>query len=355
MPLNPPRADHLLGAIEGFYGRPWRATERQQLVSDLAGLGLNAYLYAPKADAHLRRRWPEPWPAAEARALAALADHCDACGIALGLGLSPFRLYEDYGPAARRSLQRRIGELNGFGAPLLAILFDDMPGNCPDLAARQGEIVADVAAWSSARQLLVCPTYYSDDTVLDRVFGPRPPAYREALGAALPEGVQILWTGREVCAPAIAGEDLATAARAFGRPVTLWDNWPVNDGAKRSQHLYLDPPPAREGALTPACAGHLCNAMNQPVLSLPALAGLAALHGRIAAARPWLEDRLGPAVAAALAADAAAFRDRRRDALSDEERVRLQARYGALPGAAAREVLAWLDGAWTFDPDCLTD
>ena len=354
MPANDaPR--RLVGAIEGFYGRPWSPAERRRLVSDLADLGLDAYLYAPKADAHLRRRWSEPWPPAEAAALEALARHCETTGVAFGPGLSPFHLYADYGPAARRSLQARIRQLDDLGAAFLAVLFDDMPGDTPDLAARQAEIVADVRAWSGAGRLLVCPTYYSDDPVLDRVFGERPCAYRESLGAALPEDVDIFWTGRTVCATAIGEADLADAAGAFGRPVTLWDNWPVNDGAKRSLHLYLTPPPARAGALGSACAGHLCNAMNQPALSLPALAGLAALHGRIPSAADWLADRLGPPVAAALAEDAALLEHTRRDELAPGEVARLRERYGALPGAAPRELLAWLDGAWTFDPDCLTD
>jgi hypothetical protein len=194
----------LTGAIEGFYGRPWAPAERLQLVSDLAELCLDAYLYAPKADAHLRRRWAEPWPAAEAASLAQLSKHCRDAGVAFGLGLSPFRLYADYGPAARRTLQARIRQLDDLGATLLAVLFDDMPGDTAELAARQAEIVADVAAWSRAGRLLVCPTYYSDDPVLDRVFGQRPAGYREALGAELPESVDIFWTGRTVCATAIA-------------------------------------------------------------------------------------------------------------------------------------------------------
>lgn len=354
MPANgAPR--RFLGAIEGFYGRPWSQAERLQLVSDLGDLGLDAYLYAPKADAHLRRRWATPWPAAEAAALNALARHCETAGVAFGTGLSPFHLYADYGPGARRSLRARVRQLDDLGADFLAVLFDDMPGDTPDLAERQAEIVADVRAWSGAGRLLVCPTYYSDDPVLDRVFGQRPPAYRERLGAALPEDVAIFWTGAAVCAPAIGEADLAAAARAFGRPVTLWDNWPVNDGAKRSLHLYLSAPPERQGALASACAGHLCNAMNQPVLSLPALAGLAELHGRIPGAADWLAGRLGPAVATALAEDAALLEQQSRDDLPPGEEVRLRARYAALDGAAPRELLAWLDGAWAFDPDCLTD
>ncbi len=354
MPANA-IAVRLTGVIEGFYGRPWSPAERLQLVSDLAELRLDAYLYAPKADAHLRRRWAEPWPAAEAAALERLSMHCRDAGVAFGLGLSPFRLYADYGPAARRALQARVRQLDDLGPAFLAVLFDDMPGDTAELAARQAEIVADVAAWSGAERLLVCPTYYSDDPVLDRVFGQRPPSYREALGGALPECADIFWTGRTVCATAIGEGDVTEAAAAFGRPVTLWDNWPVNDGAKRSLHLYLRPPPARDGALGSACAGHLCNAMNQPVLSLPALAGLAELHGRLPSAADWLAARLGPAVASALAEDAALFERRPRDGLERQQKARLRERYGALSGTAPRELLAWLDGAWAFDPDCLTD
>ena len=85
------------------------------------------------------------------------------------------------------------------------------------------------------------------------------------------------------------------------------------------------------------------------------MAGLAELHGRLPSAADWLAGRLGPAVAAALAEDAALLEQRPRDTLAETESARLRERYGALGGAAPRELLAWLDGAWTFDPDCLTD
>lgn len=353
--MNKGRKSGLTGLIEGFYGRPWTFAQRRIMVDDLARLGLDTYLYAPKADAHLRRRWTEDWPASERRALEALAAHCRERDVAFCPGLSPFRLHECYGPEQRRRLRERLRSLDDLGAPLLAVLFDDMPGALPELAARQAEIVTDIAAWSDAAELLVCPTYYSDDPVLDRVFGVRPPAYREQLGAALPARARVLWTGSAVCPGAVSRDDLASAAAAFGRAVTLWDNWPVNDSATRSRHLYLSAPPAREGALTDCCAGHLCNAMNQPTLSLPALAGLAALHGRIGDAGEWLRQRLGGAMSAALAADAALLATVPRDELAAPDLLQLRERYATLAGAPGREMLAWLAGDWAFDPACLTD
>jgi hypothetical protein len=352
--VNPGRA-YLTGVIEGFYGQPWTWAQRQGWVDWLHALGLNTFLYAPKADPWLRRRWQEHWPAADWAELRALSRRCRERGVAFCPGLSPFRLYSDYGESARRRLRHKIERLNELRAPLLALLFDDMPGDQSDLAARQGDIVADVLRWSDTRRLLVCPTYYSSDPVLERAFGTRPARYWRTLGEALPAAVDIFWTGSRVCADAIGVSDVTAIGRLLGRPVTLWDNWPVNDGARRSQHLFLTPPPARDPGLRRHCRGHLCNGMNQPWLSLPALAGLAQHYGSIRCAPQWLAAHLGPATAGALAEDAALFAGTPRDELDAGERRRLRARYGSLPGPAAAELRAWLDGAWTFDPACLTD
>src|SRR5690606_40020287 len=59
--------------IEGFYGPVWSWAERRQLVSTLATHGYGFYLYAPKADPYLRRRWQEPHPAEQIGALTEFA------------------------------------------------------------------------------------------------------------------------------------------------------------------------------------------------------------------------------------------------------------------------------------------
>ena len=62
-----------LGLIEGFFGRPWSWADRHEAVRFLGPRGYLFYLYAPKADAFLRRRWQEPFPADALKALAASA------------------------------------------------------------------------------------------------------------------------------------------------------------------------------------------------------------------------------------------------------------------------------------------
>ncbi len=55
----------ICGVVEGFYGRPWRPQQRQELYATLNALGLNAYLYAPKDDRKHRAFWRDLYTDAE--------------------------------------------------------------------------------------------------------------------------------------------------------------------------------------------------------------------------------------------------------------------------------------------------
>ncbi len=344
----------LAGIVEGYYGRQWSFATRRAYADYLASLGLNACLYCPKGDPWLRRDWQQPWPAgqlAELQALSALyRDH----GVHWGVGLSPFALYRNYGNRERQALQHKLMEIAQLQAPLLAILFDDMPGDMDALAERQAEIVSDVAAWMPGVRLLVCPTYYSFDPVLEKHFGAMPEGYWPDLGRLLPPAVDVFWTGNKVCSDQIETADISAINSALGRKVMLWDNYPVNDGAQRSNFLYTEPLPGRGSSLAPGLTGHLCNPMNQGVLTLPALVGLAVLYG-VVPGDDWLSATLGEAAWHELQADGQCFQQRGLNGLDGPERASLADKYAALPGPAAAEVAGWLRGEYTFDPACLTD
>jgi hyaluronoglucosaminidase len=51
------------GVIEGFFGKPWDCPARLSSADFLRDCGYQFYIYAPKADPFLRRRWREPLPA----------------------------------------------------------------------------------------------------------------------------------------------------------------------------------------------------------------------------------------------------------------------------------------------------
>src|SRR5690606_15384834 len=121
----------------------------------------------------------------------------------------------------------------------LAVLFDDMRGDLPDLAPRQAEIIDWIAERTRAARLIVCPTYYSDDPVLDRVFGRRPENYVEQFGELVHRDIDIFWTGEEVLSREISVAHVKRVTAQLGRKPFLWDNYPVNDGQRMSQYLHL--------------------------------------------------------------------------------------------------------------------
>src|SRR5690348_11284103 len=160
-----------LGLIEGYYGKLWTWAEREDQARFLKDAGYSFYIYAPKADAYLRRRWREDHPQGEADGLARLAARCAELGLSFGVGLSPYEAYRDFNDEAKAALARKLAFFDSIGVAELAILFDDMTGDQSDLAAVQIEMTHWAAAHMKAARLIMCPTVYTDDPLLQRVFG----------------------------------------------------------------------------------------------------------------------------------------------------------------------------------------
>lgn len=350
-----------LGLIEGFYGRAWQAADRLATLGFLARHGYRYYVYAPKSDPILRRAWRERWTRDDEALLRDLARRADAEGILWGVGLSPLGLVEDMGATAMGALRAKIRLLDELGVQVLCILFDDMPRGVEDLAARQCAVVAEVAAVSAARHLLVCPSYYTRDPVLERLFGARPEHYWEELGAGLPGGAGIFWTGERVCSSGYPEADLRDIGARLGRAPVLWDNYPVNDGARMADFLHMDAFRDRDAGLRTLTGAHFVNPMNQCRLSWVPLATLPRAYAEGGAYDPERElARAAREVAGAqggdcLVEDLELLQRVGLKALADADRARLRARYAGYPDRWAQELLDWLDGGYAFDPACLTD
>lgn len=343
-----------LGIIEGFFGRPYSWTERADMVRALAPHGYGFYLYAPKADGYLRRRWREPYPEADLEALSAFARTCRDAGVRLGVGLSPYELFRGFDGPAKDLLAAKLAQLDSLGIADLGVFFDDMKGDLPELAPRQVEIVHWIAARTSAQRLIACPSYYTDDPVLDRVFGQRPANYLEDLGAGLDAGIEIMWTGEEVCSREFSPGHLARVSDQMRRKPFLWDNYPVNDGPRMSRFLHLRGFTGRPSAIGPHIAAHAINPALQPHLSLIPAATLVASYREGSAYRYMHAFReaahalAGADIAAMLEQDLHALQDRGFDQLGDD-RERLRQRYAAVDQPMSAEVVRWLDGADTVD------
>lgn len=342
--------DTELGIIEGFYGRPWSWEERETTVAFLAPHGYRFYLYAPKVDFHLRRRWHEDHPREQADALEQLSSRCAELGVRFGIGLSPFEVRE-FGAAEREALGRKLAFFDAIGVRDLAILFDDMRGDVPDLAERQLEIVDWAAGRTAADRVIVCPSYYTDDPVLDRVFGRRPEGYIEALGAGLDPRIEIFWTGEEVCSYAFSPGHLRRVADQLRRKPFLWDNYPVNDGQRMSQFLHVRGFTGRPAQMAGLIAAHGINPALQATLTcIPALTlvesyrrgdeyeyGAATLRAAVQV--------LGEEFGTRLYEDMLFLQDVGLDRLEARE-AELRGRWTGVDHPAAREIIAWLDGGY---------
>ncbi|MGB5326056.1 MAG: beta-N-acetylglucosaminidase domain-containing protein [Pseudomonadales bacterium] len=357
-----------VGVIEAYYGRQWSWADRYAVIGQLPELGLDQYVYAPKADASLRKRWREPFSESQEQALCEMVRCCKLAGVAAGIGFTPRGLISVSERGARQALRSKAAELAALELDLLYILFDDLPSSGDSMAIEQLRIVEELLPRCGVSQVVVCPSYYSTDPVLEKVFGPRPRDYWQQLGAGLDQRIGLCWTGAQVCSESYSRDNLAFIAEAYRRLPVLWDNYPVNDSAKLSLQLRLYPFTGRERWLADYTAAHMANPMNQPLLSLLPLASLARLYSAAGTVncdsiqvntlpQAWgrAAESISRELVAQLAADAEDFQSRGRDTFPAERKTELLARYCSFREAQAREVMDWLNGEYAFDPECLTD
>jgi hyaluronoglucosaminidase len=345
-----------LGLIEGYYGKSWSWQARKETITFLEKFGYDFYIYAPKADTFLRKRWREKHPADVDAALRHLAEHCRNANVSFGVGLSPYELYRDFNADSQTALTRKLAQFDDWGVEYLAILFDDMRGDLPDLAVTQAEVIHWVAARTKAKKLIACPSYYSDDSVLDRFFGKRPPKYLEDFGRLLDPSIEVFWTGEEVCSREYSPGHLARVGEQLRRKPFLWDNYPVNDGQRMSQFLHVRAFTGRHADIGAHLSAHSVNPALQPALSrIPAVSlaesyrlGDAYEYG--AAFSHAAETVAGTELAKKLQDDILYLQDVGLERLG-KAADRLRRRYGDVDHDAAREIIAWLDGAYRFEEE----
>jgi hypothetical protein len=340
-----------LGLLEGFYGTPWSFEARAETIARLAPHGYGFFLYAPKTDPFLRRRWSEAHPEETAEDLRQLSLVCRELGVRFGIGLSPFELYWNFDRQGGDALRHKIALLDDIGIDDLAILFDDMRGDLPALARAQVDVIDFAAAHTEATRIIVAPTYYTDDPILDRFYGQRPENYLEDIGRMLDPAIEVFWTGPEVCSREFTPGHLARVSEQLRRKPFLWDNYPVNDGPRMSQHLHLRAFTGRPATIGAHIAGHAVNPASQPTLSLiPALTlsesyALGQAYDYRHAFHRAATQVLGPELAARVTGDLNLLQDKGLDGLG-ENAARLRAHYAEFDHPAAREIVAWLDGTW---------
>jgi hypothetical protein len=348
------------GVIEGFFGTPWGWPQRQACIEFLRQSGFQFYVYAPKSDPHLRRQWREPIPPQIESSLSQLSRHCAENGVSFGVGLSPFEIYREYGSEAKRDLRNKVRQIDRIGTDVLCILFDDMRGDVEGLAELQAQIVSDISTWTRTPELIFCPTYYSSDPVLERVFGPQPKHYLQDLSRLLDSRIGFFWTGERICSEGYSAKHLLEVQSMIGRKPFIWDNNITNDSKLRSKFLFMTPDAGAWSLPDQLAAGIAINPMNQPYLSFLALRGYAKLLGLEAQgagegpARDCFE-ACGPELRVRLREDLHWFQECGWDGMGEARRLAMLDRYASFDSNPyAMDIAAWLRGDYAFDPACLT-
>jgi hyaluronoglucosaminidase len=219
-------------------------------------------------------------------------------------------------------------------------------------------VISDVCSWSSAGHFIVCPTYYSDDPVLAKLFGVTPQSYLHDLGRLVDPLIDIFWTGEKVISDRYSEVHLADVAHRIGRKPFIWDNHIANDSRIRSNFLFLDPSAGGWELPADRAAGLAVNPMNQPCLSRIALMGYQSL---LCANRNDLLPNVcrllcGSSFAQLLLEDAHVLQNVGFAGLDSKEFARLLDRYSSRgTDPYAREIASWLSGEYAFDPQCLTE
>ncbi|WP_320778427.1 beta-N-acetylglucosaminidase domain-containing protein [Streptomyces sp. CRN 30] len=260
------------GVSEGFYGTPWTAEQRLAQLDFMGRTKQNRYVYAPGDDLHRQARWREPYPARQQAEFRELAERADRNHVTLTWAVAPGQAMCFSSADDVRALTRKLDAMAELGFRAFHLQFQDVSytewhcradaeefGTGPGAAARAQARVADaVARHLAARQpeaaeLTVMPTEYYQDG---------PTEYRDALTAALDDGIQVAWTGIGVVPRTITGEEVARTRAAFaGHPLVTVDNYPVNDYAQ--DRVFLGPYTGRQPAVGSGSAALLATAMQQ--------------------------------------------------------------------------------------------
>jgi len=343
-----------IGVVEGFFGPEWSWKSRHQFCESLRAYGGEFYLYAPKRDRCLRRNWKEHHAVEVWGKIKNLSTTCRRNEVAFGMGLSPFEIHADWNQNTKTLLRDKIERVHELDIKFLGLLLDDMRG-ASDLADRQVEIVEYVRSMTST-PIVFCPIYYSDDPLLDKVFGQRPDDYLEKIGN-LSNDIHIFWTGSHVIPRSISDAELDAIARILKRKPFIWDNYFANDGPRQCKFLKLKPLEGRTRNALQKSIGWAFNLMNQPSLSEILLA--ASIDVLWKGANPTdsfhrVATRLaGPQFELALKKHEQALVELGLDKIGEDGKKEI---FASLDGGRfSQEISDWLNGKYVVGEECLTD
>ncbi|MBA2404964.1 MAG: beta-N-acetylglucosaminidase domain-containing protein [Bdellovibrionales bacterium] len=346
-----------IGIVEGFFGPEWSHEARLDLAPFLQKYGGSYYIYAPKRDAHLRKAWREQWQPDYLNQLTTLRNNFHQHQLKFGVALSPFGLGSVISSVDWSHLKHKLEILSQLKIDYLGLFFDDMPVT-PDLLRVQTDVV-ELAYKYFPKGLIFCPSYYTFDPILDKVFGERPKGYVEGLKDYIRKDVDVCWTGPRVISEEISRAHLEEVRALLGRKPFIWENIFANDGPRNCKFLKLKYFTGRDDSLVSETSSVGFNLMNQPYLSQ--ILFLASYWVMTKNLSPQLafenscHELCSPQMAQFIIQHRSVFLNDGLDKVSGEEKINFLKELASDVTPVAMEMKAWLKGEYLVGPECLTD
>ena len=345
-----------IGVVEGFFGPAWSHEARKSYAPFIQESGGGFYIYAPKRDPKLRKEWRHDWGQDYLAWLKDLAGHFLKHQVTFGVGLSPFGLGKILSKDDERILKAKLRDLSGAGVELLGFFFDDMPSD-QNLLAAQLACVKLVRREFTGR-IVFCPSYYTPDPILEKVFGKMPQNYWQDI-STMPIDVFMAWTGPKVISTEISNEHLKDVTALLKRRPFIWENIFANDGPKNCKFLKLKPFSGRDKGVIGLVEAFAFNMMNQAQLSKVLFLSSRLVLEKNLESQIAFDQALNQLCSAPLKDFILQHREfylqQGLDQMVPETKHAHIAQLSKLSEPMAHEIVAWLKGEYIVGPECLTD
>lgn len=346
-----------IGVVEGFFGPEWPQADRKSYAKFLSQYGGDFYIYAPKRDFHLRKGWREEWDETYITHLQELIRAFHSCNVQFGLGFTPFGLGSVLTAEDQQYLKEKLQIMQELGIDLLGLFFDDMP--VTDNLAQTQIAALKIIQEHFEKKIIFCPSFYTPDPILDKVFGQRPEHYMEDIAEGVSPDVAIAWTGPKVISPVIDQEHLREVAALLKRRPFIWENIFANDGPRNCKFLKLKEFSGREKNVFQETEAFAFNLMNQPQLSkilyLASFNVLKKNQDSGVAFQEALNELCSPAFKDFILSHKDTFLNTGLDKIDSVDKEKWLAELQLINDPGAQEISNWLSGKYLVGPECLTD
>ncbi|OKI46770.1 hypothetical protein A6A27_36910 [Micromonospora sp. CB01531] len=257
------------GGMESFYGPVWSQEDRRSQIEFLARHKMNQFFYGPADDLRTGSNWGSLYGEAELALMKEIVDlakarHVDfVYRVSPEAPMAPSKGICHVRDADRAKLLARFEQLWEIGIRSYVIAWDDVSGDfaCQEdrdayrgdrspLAAAQAGVTNFVQSEfiskrAGASRMVTVPTEYQGMTQTP---------YKDRFDELLSTEVDLYWTGPATVSPSITEDDLRAAQEVWPRHrIMIWDNYPVNDYARKQ--LLLGPLVNRDAGMADDAIG----------------------------------------------------------------------------------------------------